>query len=206
METLNLKRDLKHLYSPSAKAFTLVDVPPMNFLMIDGKGDPNVVPAYGEALEALYAVAYTLKFAVKNALGIDYPVMASEGLWWSADMDSFSLGRRDEWLWTMMIMQPDLITASMVADAVKRTQDKKQLPALARLRFEGYHEGLAAQIMHIGPFSTEAPTIARMHQEFIPANGCEPNGKHHEIYLSDPRRTMPEKLKTVLRQPVRRQG
>ncbi len=204
--SLNLKHDLKHLYNPSAKAFTVINVPPMNFLMVDGAGDPNTAPAYRDAIAALYAVAYTLKFDVKKSQGIDYPVMASEGLWWSDNMDSFSLGRRDEWQWTMMIMQPDIITEAMVAAAVKKVQDKKDLPAAAGLRLERFHEGLSAQIMHIGAYAAEGPTIARMHQEFIPANGYELRGKHHEIYLSDPGRTAPEKLKTIIRQPVRPKG
>ncbi len=203
METLDLKQALKHLYNPSSRTFTVVDVPPMNFLMIDGAGDPNTAPAYPQALDALYTVAYTLKFDAKKSRGIDYPVMAAEGLWWSTDMDSFVLDHREKWLWTMMIMQPDLITGAMVTAAMKKAQDKKDLPALSRLRFERFHEGLSVQIMHIGPYSAEGPTIARMHQEFLPANGYEPGGKHHEIYLGDPRRAAPEKLKTVLRQPVR---
>lgn len=203
METLDLKKDLKHLYNPSAKAFSLVEVPVMNFLMIDGTGDPNTAQAYREAVEALYAVAFGIKFAVKKGQGIDYPVMPLEGLWWVEDMALFSTARKDDWLWTMMIMQPALVTADLVTAQVESTR-KKDLPALGKLRFESYTEGLAVQILHLGPYSAEGPVLARMHHEFIPQNGLELTGKHHEIYLGDPRRTAPEKLRTVLRQPVRR--
>jgi hypothetical protein len=201
---LDLKKDLKHLYNPSAKAFVTVDVPLMNFLMIDGQGNPNTSPAYGEAVQALYSVAYTIKFAVKKALGIDYPVMPLEGLWWADDMRAFSAGLKDDWRWTMLIMQPEPVTRDHVESAMAQASEKKALPALSRLRFEPFHEGLSVQILHIGPFDQEAPTLARLHNEFIPANGYVTAGKHHEIYLSDPSRVPPEKWKTVLRQPVQR--
>lgn len=200
---LDLKKDLKHLYSPSAKAFAFVDVPTMNFLMIDGKGDPNTSQDYKDAVEALYAVSYTLKFAIKKGQGIDYPVMALEGLWWADNMAEFSLDRRSHWLWTMMLMQPDVVTNSDVAAAIRDAQAKKGLPALSNIRFERYAEGQSAQILYFGPYKDEGPTIARLHA-FIHENGCELTGKHHEIYLGDPRRTAPENLKTVIRQPVRR--
>ncbi|MCC7445971.1 MAG: GyrI-like domain-containing protein [Anaerolineae bacterium] len=201
MPTLDLKKDLKYLYSPSARSFTVVDVPPMNFLMIDGKGNPNTAQDYKDAVEALYATAYNLKFAVKKDQEIDYPVMALEGLWWADDMRAFSAERKDEWHWTMLIMQPDLVTATLVAATIEQMRTKKKLPALARLRFECFHEGLSVQIMHTGPYDAEAPTIAAMH-EFVAMNGYERRGKHHEIYLGDPRRTSPANLKTVLRQPI----
>ncbi|HVO41415.1 MAG TPA: GyrI-like domain-containing protein [Aggregatilineales bacterium] len=199
---LDLKKDLKHLYNPSAKEVVLMDVPPMNFLMVDGHGDPNESQPFQEAMEALYAVAYTLKFASK-AGGIDYTVMPPEGLWWMDDMREFSMAAKDRWQWTLMIMQPDHITAEMVRQAVEDIQEKKNPPALEKLRFERFHEGLAAQIMHIGPYDAEEPTIARIHA-WITAHGYDFHGagKHHEIYLGDPRRTAPDKLKTVLRQPV----
>jgi hypothetical protein len=200
---LDLKKTLKHLYNPPTKDFTVIEVPPLNFLMLDGQGDPNTAPAYKEAVEALYAVAYTLKFAVKKAQGIDYPVMALEGLWWVENMAEFSVDRKGDWLWTMLIMQPEPVTAALVVEAVEQVRKKKNPPALPRLRFERYDEGLSVQIMHIGPYAAEAPTLARLHHEYIPAHGYETAGKHHEIYLGDPRRSAPEKLKTVLRQPVR---
>ncbi len=201
MGKIDFKKQLKHLYSPSAKEPVLVDVPEMSFLMIDGAGDPNTSQDYQEAIEALYSVSFTGKFAVKKAQGIDYVVPPLEGLWWAEDMAQFSTADKHSWLWTAMIMQPEWITPELVADAVAQLQAKKDLPALPKLRLESYTEGLSAQIMHLGPYSDEGPTIAKLH-EFIAASGHELRGKHHEIYLSDPRRTQPEKLKTVLRQPV----
>jgi hypothetical protein len=203
MSKIDFKRELKHLYRPSAKKFEVVDVPPMNFLMIDGHGDPNTAQEYQEAVEALYAVAYKLKFVSKKELGKDYVVPPLEGRWWAEDMETFTTARdKSAWDWTMMIMQPEWITQEMVEEAVKQVE-KKGLPALSKLYLETYHEGLAVQILHIGSYDDEAPTIARMHA-FIDENGYDPTGKHHEIYLSDPRKVAPEKLKTVLRQPVRK--
>ncbi|MBX3082351.1 MAG: GyrI-like domain-containing protein [Anaerolineae bacterium] len=200
---LDLKKTFKTLYNPSAKEFSVVDVPAMNFLMIDGAGDPNTATAYKEAVEALYAASYTLKFAIKKQLGVDYPVMPLQGLWWADDMKDFLTGRREDWRWTMMIMQPEMITLAHVDAAIKDAQAKKGLPGLARLRFEPFTEGLAAQIMYFGLYRDEGPTIARLH-EFIAVEGGALSGKHHEIYLSDPRKTAPDKLKTVIRQPFRR--
>jgi hypothetical protein len=199
---LDLKKDLKHLYNASAKEVVMVDVPPFSFLMIDGAGDPNTAPEYQQALEALYGVAFTLKFAIKNGeLGIDYPVMPLQGLWWADDPSDFRLGRKDNWQWTMMILQPDCVTQALVDQALEQVRRKKDLPALPALRFERFREGLAAQILHIGPYAAEAPTIARLHQ-FIADSGRHLTGKHHEIYLGDPRKSAPEKLKTIVRQPV----
>ncbi len=203
MEKTDFKKELKHLYRPSSRKFSVVDVPAMSFLMVDGHGDPNTDQSYQEALETLYALAYTLKFMSKKELEKDYSVMPLEGLWWAEDMERFRLKRdKSAWLWTMMIMQPQWITAAMVESAKKAAAKKKPLAALPQLRFELYEEGLAVQIMHIGPYDAEGPVIASMH-DFICNEGAEPCGKHHEIYLSDPRRTAPEKLKTVLRQPFR---
>ncbi len=202
MSTLDLKRDLKHLYNPSAKAFAIVDVPPMNFLMIDGQGDPNTAQEYRDAVETLYTVAYALKFAARKEHGIDFPVMPLEGLWWADDMAHFSPDAKGDWRWTMMIMQPDQVTDAWVTAVVEKTQTRKALPALPKLRFERFHEGPSAQILYFGPYSAEGPTIAKLH-EFIAEAGYERTGKHHEIYLGDPRRTAPEKLKTVVRQPMK---
>lgn len=202
---IDLKKEDRALYAPPAKTFTVVDVPEMSFLMIDGKGDPNVGP-FGAAVEALYAVAYTLKFMSKADPGIDYVVMPLEGLWWAEDMVAFDpdRGDRSQWLWTAMIRQPDHIIPVMFAEAVEKTRAKKKgLEWLADIRLASFYEGLSVQIMHIGPFSEEGPTIRKLHQEFLPQNSLTENGRHHEIYLSDFRRTAPEKLKTVLRQPVR---
>ena len=205
MSKTDFQRELKHLYRPSAKEFEVVDVPPMNFLMIDGHGDPNTAREYKDAVEALYAVAYKLKFMSKKEKGRDYVVPPLEGLWWAEDGEAFTTQRdKSAWDWTMMIMQPEWITQEMVEEAVRQVGKKKDLRALPKLRLETYHEGLAVQIMHIGSYDDEAPTLARLHSEFMPENGYEEAGKHHEIYLGDPRKVAPEKLKTVLRQPVRR--
>lgn len=201
MEKIDLKKQLKHLYQPTHKEFTIVDVPPMQFLMLDGAGDPNTSQSFQEAMQALYGMSYTLKFASKKELGIDYTVMALEGLWWADDMEEFSLENKDAWQWTVMMMQPDHITPGLVEAAREQLARKKDVPALPRLRFETFHEGLSVQIMYFGPYADEGPTIARMHA-FIKDNGYTFNGKHHEIYLGDPRTAAPEKLRTVLRQPV----
>jgi hypothetical protein len=202
MPALDLKKELAFLYNPPAKRFTVVEVPAMNFLMIDGHGDPNTSPDYQAALETLYGMAYGIKFALKPQ-GIEYVVPPPEGLWWMEDMTQFSQATKDRWDWTMMIMQPDPVTPEIVEQVRAEVARKKPLPALPKLRFERYHEGLSVQIMYLGAYADEGPTIAAMH-EFIHAEGYEPNGKHHEIYLGDPRRTAPQKLKTVIRQPVRK--
>lgn len=201
---IDLKKTEKHLYNPSKKEFSIVEVPPMQFLMIDGAGNPNTATSFQEAVEALFSVSYTLKFMSKNEYGTDYTVLPLEGLWWAEDMDNYDATslNKDNWLWTVMIRQPDHVTAAMVADAIERTHAKKNPVALPRLRFDTYDEGLSIQILYIGPFSDEGPTIAAMHQQ-LREQGYAENGKHHEIYLSDMNRTAPEKLKTVIRQPIR---
>jgi hypothetical protein len=202
MRRVDHKKELKHLYGPPVRQVVEVEVPPMNFLMVDGRGDPNTALAYTEAVEALYGVAYALKFMVKRGpLAVDYKVMPLEGLWWVEDMSHFSMADKDQWLWTSMIMQPDLVDLASFEEAVAQVQKRKDLPALGRMRFERYHEGLSAQVMHVGPYADEAPTIERLHQ-YIAGRGYQRRGKHHEIYLSDPRRTVPEQLKTVIRQPM----
>jgi hypothetical protein len=203
MEKLDLKKTLKYLYEPSANAFSVVDVPPMNFIMVDGHGNPNTSTEYPESLQALYTAAYTLKFMIKKELSVDFPVMAAEGLWWMDDMREFSLARKDDWKWTMMIMQPEIVTSQLFAQAVDEATKKKGQPALLQLRLERFHEGLVTQIMYYGPYANEGPTIARLHQS-IEESGHIRFGKHHEIYLGDPRRTAPEKLRTVIRQPMRK--
>ena len=204
MDKVDFKKTLKHLYQPSRNEFELVEVPPMQFLMVDGQGDPNTAEIYQQALETLYAVAYGVKFASKKELERDYTVPPLEGLWWADDMEIFTTTTsKDEWLWTMMIMQPDWIDEQIVETACKRAASKKELPALEALRLEVYNEGQSVQIMHIGSYDAEGPTIERLHKEFLPDNNLVENGKHHEIYLSDPRRVVPEKLRTVLRQPVK---
>ncbi|NIN66646.1 MAG: hypothetical protein GTO63_18555 [Anaerolineae bacterium] len=202
MPKIDLKKQLKHLYQPTAKEVAVVDVPEMNFLMIDGAGDPNTSQEYQEAIEALYAVAFTLKFMVKKQdPQVDYVVPPLEGLWWAEEMDAFTMGDKDAWKWTAMIMQPEVVTQELVDEAVQEVARKKDPAALPKIRFEGYPEGLSVQIMHIGPYSEEAPTIEKLHA-FAQQNGYQLRGKHHEIYVSDPRRTAPDRLKTVIRQPV----
>jgi len=205
MTKVDFKKELAFLYNPSKKDFSIVDVPSMAFLMIDGQGDPNTSRDYQDALQALYGMAYTLKFKSKGELEKDYTVPPLEGLWWADDLSVFTAsGKKDQWLWTMMIMTPDWISQEMINAAKTELQEKKNPRALGNIRFKIYHEGLAVQIMHLGPYAEEGPTIARMHSEFIPQNGLVENGKHHEVYISDPRRTAPEKIKTVLRHPVRK--
>lgn len=201
MKKIDFKKELKHLYQPSAKEVVLVEVPAMNFLMIDGQGDPNTSRSYQEAVEALFSVAYAIKFKVKKTLAIDYGVPPLEGLWWADDMAKFSVDDKSAWKWTMMIMQPEFVSEALVCDTIAEVKKKKDLPALALLRFAPFNEGKCAQILHIGPFSAEGPTIARVHA-FISSVG-KLSGKHHEIYLSDIRKADPAKWKTVIRQPLR---
>lgn len=204
MSKIDLKKDLKHLYNPSKKDFSVVEVPPMNFLMIDGRGDPNKSADYQAAIEALFNLSYTLKFMVKKSDITDYAVMPLEGLWWVDDVHQIDLwDKKDEWYWTAMIMQPNVVTAEQVAAATEEVQRKKAPSALDKMRFERFDEGLAAHILYIGPFADEKPTIDRLHH-FITEGGNQLTGKHHEIYLNDFRRTAPEKLKTVIRQPMRK--
>lgn len=202
MKKIDFKKELKHLYKPSVKTVELVDVPEMNYLMIDGQGDPNTSQAFQDAVGALYPLSYTLKFMVKRGgLEIDYGVMPLEGLWWSDDMATFSVDRKGDWKWTLMIMQPALITKSMVEEAMETVKAKKNPLALPLVRFESFNEGKVAQLMHIGPFSEEGPTVEKVHG-FIASSDCELRAKHHEIYLSDIRRAAPEKWKTIIRQPM----
>ncbi|HKJ25994.1 MAG TPA: GyrI-like domain-containing protein [Anaerolineales bacterium] len=206
MDKVDFKKELKHLYRPGKKDFEVVDVPRMQFLMVDGHGNPNTAEEYQQALEALYPVAYKLKFMSKKELERDYVVPPLEGLWWAENMDSFTAARdKDQWDWTMMIMTPDWITETFFQESVEMVAKGKEPPAaLEKVRLESYAEGLSAQILHIGSYDDEGPTLLRLHQTWLPENGYTERGKHHEIYLSDPRRVAPEKLKTVLRQPVKR--
>lgn len=191
------------LYHASSRRPELVHIPERVFAMIDGRGDPNTSTEYWNALEALYALSYTLKFALKKELGRSYRVGALEGLWWADDMAAFALESKADWRWTMMIAQPDEVTTERFARAQDDLGRRKALAALGSERLERYSEGLCAQILHIGPYAAEAPAIARLHA-FIGASGGRFDGrhqKHHEIYLSDPRRAAPEKWRTIIRQP-----
>ena len=203
MDKIDFKKVEKHLYKPTHKTFSILEVPTMQFLMVDGHGTPGN-EAYQDALAALYAISYKVKFASKKEFAKDYVVPPLEGLWWAEDMSTFTTNRdKSQWDWTMMIRQPDWITEEVVATQTAVVAKQKSLPALEKVRFASYEEGLSVQIMHIGSYDDEGPTLAELHQQFMPENNLTFNGKHHEIYLSDPRRVAPEKLKTVLRQPVK---
>jgi len=203
MDKVDFKKTLKELYVPQKK-FAIINVPEMQFVMVDGHGDPNTAQEYQDAVEALYAVAYKMKFFSKKTLEKDYTVPPLEGLWWAENMETFLTREKSQWDWTMMIMTPEWITAEIFNETVKQVRKAKNPASLDLVRLEPYHEGLSVQIIHIGSYDDEGPVLAQMHSDFIPNNGLVENGKHHEIYLSDPRRVAPEKLKTVLRQPVRK--
>lgn len=201
MEKIDFKQQLKHLYNASAKAAITVDVPAMNFLTIEGEGDPNTSQSFQDAVEALFSVSYTAKFLIKKGtLGIDYSVMPLEGLWWMDDMTKFSVDNKDQWKWKAMIMQPELVTKPLLEEAIAQVEKKKKLVALKQLKMEKIAEGNCVQIMYIGPYSDESPTIMKLH-ETIAEQGNRLTGKHHEIYLGDARRSAPDKLKTIIRQP-----
>jgi len=201
MKKIDFKKTFKHLYALKTTDFQVVDVPTMNYLMIDGHGNPNTAQAYKDALGTLYPVAYKLKFLSK-ANSKDYVVPPLSGLWWADDMNSFTRDDKDAWKWTMMIMTPDWISTEMFTEALESVK-AKNLPALDKLRLESLTEGTCVQIMHLGSYADEAPTLARLHEEWLPENGYTETGKHHEIYLSEPRKTPAHKLKTVLRQPIK---
>lgn len=209
MITLDLKKDLKEFYAPSAKKVSLVDVPLFNFARLDGQIEPGRrpgdSPAFTEAIAALYGLSYTLKFMLKKrpADSVDYPVMALEALWWT-DTGDYDFNQPAGWNWTAQIMQPDVITADLFAEGLVQLKKKRgESPVFEKLRFESFHEGLAVQILHVGPYATEPESLAKM-DAFALENGYRMRGKHHEIYLGDPMRADPEKLKTVLRHPVER--
>lgn len=205
---MNAKVDFKKsldTYRASVGVFRIVDVPVYQFLMVDGHGDPNSDPSYTHALNALYPVAYTIKFASKTGLGRDYVVPPLEGLWWAEDMGAFTGAReKSRWDWTMMLMVPDWIGRDPFERAVERVAAKDAPLRLGDVRLESFDEGLAVQTVHVGSFDEEGPVLERMHRAFIPENGLTLTGKHHEVYFSDVRRTAPEKWRTLLRQPVAR--
>jgi hypothetical protein len=212
MKILDLKKQYKSLYQPSAKKVEMVQVPCLQFAMIDGaieKGsEPGKSPSFAEATQALYSISYTLKFMLKKRRtnAIDYPVMALEGLWWVED-GFFDISVKDNWFYTLMILQPEVITREVFAEGLEQVRRKKgDSPFLSKVRLENFEEGLCMQTMHIGPYATEPATVERM-RAFALENGCQDRvgvlgGKHHEIYLGDPRKADPAKLKTVLRHPV----
>lgn len=201
MKKIDFKKELKHLYKASAKKIEIVDVPAMNFLLVDGKGNPNTSERFQQGVEALFGLSYTMKFMIKKGdYQIDYGVLPLEGLWWADNMAAFSVEKKSDWKWTAMIMQPEMVTDALIAEAREQVRHKKKTDFVDEVRFEAYEEGRAVQILHIGPFEDEGPTIEKLHQ-FIDDSGYARSGKHHEIYLSDIRRAAPEKWRTIIRQP-----
>lgn len=201
MNKIDVKKQFPLLYRVSSKHVAEVKVPQLRYLMIDGVGDPNSSPEYTRAIEALYSVSYVTKFAVKRgSLGIDYGVMPLEGLWWADDWASYTTTDKSKWKWTMMILQPHFVPGEIILQAIDDVFSKKALPAVKELRLKEFHEGRCAQILHIGPFSEEGPTIEKVHH-FIDERSVK-RGLHHEIYLSDIRRAAPENWKTIIRQPL----
>lgn len=201
--TYDLKKDRKDLYAPSSHDFTRVTVPPLTYLTIEGRGDPNTSPEYTNAVSALYASGYAVRGAFAARTGEGFVVGPLEGLWSSEDPASFRDRRKDAWAWTMMIPLPAQVTdADIRAGLETAARAKPELP-IARVVPAVIDEGLALQILHIGSYDAETPTLERLHTDLMPAQGLTFNGPHHEIYLSDPRRVAPEKLRTILRQPVR---
>ncbi len=203
MEKIDYKKQLNAFYHAKIGKPTVVIVPKMNFIMIDGKGDPNTSQEYIDAMQTLYPVAYTIKFTCKNKYGKDFGVMPLEGLWWSDNMEDFINGNKKNWQWTAMIMQPAFVTEDMFKEAVLQVKEKKTLKSIDKIRYASYDEGRSAQVMYVGPYSDEGPTILELHK-FIKEQGGEldeNNKHHHEIYLGDPRRADPSKLKTIIRQP-----
>ena len=201
-----MKTDLKKQlasYTAPHDDFQLTSVPPLQYLMIDGHGDPNTSPAYAAALAALFSVAYKLKFLSRRELDRDYTVMPLEALWWADDMESFTTARdKSHWDWTVMSLVPDWITLDHLAEVRDAIVRAGGASAIEHLRLETLDEGDVVQTLHIGSYDDEGPVLQRMHDEFIPAHALTRVGKHHEIYLNDFRRTPPEKLRTILRQPV----
>ncbi len=207
MEKLDLRKSLKYLYAPSAKAVEIVDVPRFNYLMVDGAIEPGrgpgSSPLFQENMQAMYGAAYTLKFMLKKRRldPVDYPVMALEGLWWVED-GRFDIKGQDNWFYRVMILQPDLVTEDVFTEALAQLRKKKgDQPAIGRLRLEAFEEGRCMQIMHIGPYANEVATVGKM-DAFAQEKGLRRVGKHHEIYLGNPMRADPSKLKTILRHPI----
>jgi hypothetical protein len=201
MEKIDFKKELKEFYGNSTKEMRIVKVPSMNFLMVEGIGDPNTSKEFVDSVQSLYSLAYTIKFSIKKENEINFGVMPLEALWWTDDPRKFRQDNKKIWKWTAMIMQPKLVTRNVFRGCLEEVNKKKDFPTLSKIRFEKYNEGLSAQIMYIGPYADEGPTILKLH-EFAGEKGYELNGKHHEIYFSDPSRTKPEKLKTIIRQPI----
>jgi len=201
MQSYDVKRARKELYAPRPGGFVLVDVPELTFLMVDGHGDPNTSESCREAVEGLYTASYAVRAVAKAELGRVHTVAPLEGLWSAEDMSVFRTREKSAWDWTMMIAQPDWITPEIADRALERARPKRP-EAIERVRFERYAEGRSVQVLHIGSYDDEGPVLARLHDVFLPESGLVPTKRHHEIYLSDPRKTEPARLRTILRQPV----
>ena len=202
MVKLDLKKKYRDLFNPPTRDFVEVHPPKMAFVKINGEGDPNTAAAYRVGIEWLYSVSYAMKFAAKSKLANDYVVPPLEALWWSDDPGTFVRREKDRWHWTIMIMAPEFVTNGLFDDAVAKTLLKRD-DRPSSLRFESFDEGRSLQIMHIGSYDDEGPKLQRLHHEIMPLLGVTFDGPHHEIYLSDPRKTATSKLKTILRQPIR---
>jgi hypothetical protein len=200
MARIDIKKQMKDLYYPGGKEIRFLDVPELNFIAIDGIGDPNK-PPYFQAAESLFSIAYTIKFMVRKGTAIDFAVMPLESLWWADNPADFASEKRDGWKWTALIMQPEYVTEKFFQSAVEKLKSGRNPPALAKARFGPFREGFCAQLLYRGPYSEEGPTITGIH-DFIRQQGYKLRGKHHEIYLNDPNRTQPKNLRTILRQPV----
>ena len=198
---IDLKKEYKELYNPSSKEVSFVEVPKMKYLAIEGKGDPNTSQEYKDSIEALMGVSFKTKFIMKEEHNQDYVVMPLEGFWWSDDMENFTIEDKSDWKWKSLVMQPYFVKEEHISQAKEETGTKKDLPSLDKIEFIEIEEGLSAQILHIGPFSEEGPTVKKIHEK-IDKENYEFNGLHHEIYLSDIRRAKPEKLRTIIRQPI----
>jgi hypothetical protein len=199
---IDLRKELRYLYTPSAREADLVRVPKFNFLMIDGEGAPES-RQFQEAVQAIYHAAYTIKFMFKFEEKIDFPVMALEGLWWLKQGEPFQRGKRGDWCWTLMILQPKVVTKTVLTRAVRKISEKKEVPVIGSVRLDSFTEGLSVQMLHIGPYADEPVTMQRI-EEFSVERGLTACGKHHEIYMSDPRRVKQENMKTILRHAVKK--
>ena len=204
---VHAKVDLKilhrELYGPPRGRFVEVDVPPLTYLAVDGEGDPNTAASYREAVETLFGLSYAVKFASKKRLGRDYVVAPLEGLWTADDPGTFVRREKDAWRWTMLVLQPDWVDADLVSEVTETVRTTKDLPALDLVERRTVTEGRSVQTLHVGPYDDEGPVLAELHDGYLPEHGLTFAGPHHEIYLGDVRRTAPERLRTVLRQPVR---
>ncbi len=201
MAKTDFKTDRKDLYAPPAGRFVEVTVPTMTFMVVDGHGDPNTSDDYRHAVEALFAVSFAVKFISKRELDRDYVVGPLEGLWSAADPAAFELREKSKWSWTVMIRQPDWLSPTMI-DQARHSAEKKRLAAAQLVRYLTLEEGRSVQTLHVGSYDEEGPLLDQLHRTYLPAHNLMFNGRHHEVYLSDPRKTDPTKLKTVLRQPV----